>query len=646
MVTQVPILDADGVVQIDATVAFLEVLDAIADSQWLMLAPRISLRLQKDVSFRVRFGPTGDEIEVIGTPYYWRGPYIGLKVRPGTGGALQLAQDLRQRLLAAASEPASPLPPSPPIPEKDDFLPVVPPPTAPSTTQEPPDSSDFTETDYVDFNAIVAHIRDDKSTGASDAPSPEAESEPSSPEVPPAPQVSPPVAPAIAELAQRPAAPIATPGEAPPAVPEPQAALPGWSGSTCGGFQTKALLLRFPEKGGGLPLPEAPTLYRVLSVLAAQEASGQLTLKTKDQEAALYLRKGTLLGVDPLGTNFDDHFAAHLLAEKAIEQGPLDEAIAHAQAFDKTLPVALYEKRAIGMDVMGKTLRELKQRLLFDLLSHPIPLAFRFVPRTKFGRKFDPMRLHLAGNLVEFVRSQLKDKYLADLEPLLADYKFKYVQMSDSEIIPLDVLGLDDKQRHAIKHVLHGPNRLNETYSLCLLTRHGTARLVTLLHHFGLINWLDRPGEVAGAETIEDRLDATVRAIEALDLFQRLEVHWGAHPRKLEIAFQRYNEKYGPDSVLHRHSPEAAVLCDRIMACVKSAYDHLSVKRQRREYRLEKQGEMRVKRAAEFLVKQADLVRFRGEWDEAFDLLEAAIDMWEHPAFVSKRLQWKEERRG
>jgi hypothetical protein len=347
-----------------------------------------------------------------------------------------------------------------------------------------------------------------------------------------------------------------------------------------------------------------------------------------------------------MGTTFDQHFGDYLLEEKAIEREPLDAAIAHGQAFDKTLPVALYEKRSIGMDVMGRVLRDLKQKIFFELLRHPEPVAFHFVARRKFGRKFDPMRVHLAGTLVEFVRAQLVRKYLADLEPLLKPYKFKYAQVRESDVIPIDVLNLDDKQRHAVKHVFHGPNRLNEAYSLCLLTRHGTARLITLLHHFGLINWLDEPGAVAGQETIEDRLKVIHRHLQAGDHFKRLEVHWGAHPRKIELALKRFSGKYAPEQALARHSDEAGQLCASIMALAQESHDFLMVKRQRRDYRLEKQGDMRVRRAAEFLVKQADLVRFRGDWDEAFDLLEAAIDMWEHPSFVSKHQQWRSERRG
>ena len=104
---------------------------------------------------------------------------------------------------------------------------------------------------------------------------------------------------------------------------------------------------------------------------------------------------------------------------------------------------------------------------------------------------------------------------MKDLDPLLEPYKFKYAQVRQSEVLPIEVLSLNDKQKHALKNVLNGPNRLNETYSLCLLTRHGTARLVTLLHHFGLLNWLDQPGHVEGQVTVESILERELRTMKA-----------------------------------------------------------------------------------------------------------------------------------
>ena len=109
---------------------------------------------------------------------------------------------------------------------------------------------------------------------------------------------------------------------------------------------------------------------------------------------------------------------------------------------------------------------------------------------------------------------------------------------------------------------------------------------------------------------------------------------------------KRFKHKYGPDRPLARSSEEAAELCAAIIQLAQESFDYLDNKRQRRAYRLELQGEGRVRRAAEFLVKQADLVRFRADWDAAFELIEAAIDMHEHPAYVSKSRQWRAERRG
>ncbi len=434
----------------------------------------------------------------------------------------------------------------------------------------------------------------------------------------------------------------ASPHEGPKAAPD------AIFGQARAGLSSESLMSQFPARGQGFPAGDGATLYRILAGLAANELSGELELDLGGKSGRIFIKSGTLLGVEPYGASFDEYFAKHLVSNRLAEEEPIRKAAADALAHEKPLALTLYENRAVGLDVMGRELKKVKEDLLLALLVPPKEetARYRFHPRPRFGRKFDPVRLHLIGALTNVVRRVLSNKYAMDLDPLLEQYRFKYGVMKTNELIPIEILNPNEKEKHAVKYVFNGPNRLHESFGLCLLTRHGTARWVTMLHHFALLDWRDEPVAVAGGETVEEILDKEWRMLGGQDHFARLDVHWGAHPAKYEKALQRILKKYGPEGALAANSEQAADLCGKIVALATESHAFLKDKRQRRTYRLELQGEQRVRRAAEFLVKQADLHRFRCDWDMAFELIEAAIDMVELPSFVLKAQQWRQEKAG
>lgn len=633
-----------------------------------MVAPQTTVSLKKRISLVLTLPSEGLEVKAEGIPVYWRGPYLGMKISPASPAELTKARQIVQALEARANDRQG----------ANELLG-----TALDTARSQEEGTDAGE-------AGEAPVLEDEPTATSwtrtEAPADASRPEqtPFGPEqvmrhsAPPAPRQPT----SSASTPRQPIHPDALPSEGPtgshlaalderqagddassfvphPGGPQPAASpplpaagspaaippLPELRGETSGKFTVEALLNPFPQKGGGLPLPDNPSLYAVLSTLAAHEATGELEIIVNGEKATLFVRQGVLASIDPLGQSFDDFFIDVLKNTANPDPKKLDEAIAYAQAFNKPLAVALYEKRVVPMDLLGRELRRVKLELFTKLIALPSPAKFRFRPRAKFSRKFDPIRIFLISGLVDFVQDFLATKYFADISPLLEPFRFKFVQVVQNELVTLDMLSLNEKQKHAVQFVLHGPNRLNDVYSLSLLTRHGTARLVLMLHHFRLINWLDQPGEVEGQETIEQVLQREFRSLDGVDHFQRLGVHWAAHPKKLEPALEKFKKKYAPGTPLSNHSEEARELCAKIMNAVQESYDYLSDQRRRRAYRQEIQGDARIRRAAEFLLKQADLRRFRGEWDEAMELLESAIDLVDSARYRQVYKVWSEERK-
>ena len=689
----VPVLETDKTLHFSSPKTFAEAVSAVVSGEWLMVAPKATLKLREEFPIVLVLDGEGLEVEAIADPFYWRGPYLGMQVRAANPAAMGRAkQYIQDILIRPDSEPGPEPEPEPelaPEPESEPTSPaepaeMVPPaqggdpsadqglsdadieldePTEPSVELPPelvaesheehdaPDSAgtpipmepptspevDPDETDLESAEEAAMLALEGGGAGVMPEPGPETAAADSVP--------SPPASPSPIAPPPRSSGPLPSSSEARlPPKGQKGPPVPSMQGTADQPYDIGQLKAQFPLPGIGLPMESSHSVYRLVSVLAANSASGDLEMTIGEETAHFYMRKGELLAIEPYGRPFDEAFAELLETGEFVGPDKLKEAMAKAEVSNKALALVLYEIRAVALDVMGRELRAMKIEMFNEMIARPEPVEYVFRAKPKFKRKFDPVRIHLGTMLVEFVRHKLTRAYAKHIEPLLDEFRFKYVQVKEVDHMAMELLGLRDKEKHAVKYILHGPNRLNESYTLCLMTKHGTARLIMALHHFGLISWLDEPGEVEGEETVESMLARTQRTVKEQNHFDRLEIHWAVHPTKIDKALTRMQKQYGPDGKLANYSDETRTICADIMTLITEAHSHLVNKRQRKNYRTEVQGERRIRLAADFLVKQSDLHRFRSDWDEAFELLESAADLIELPSIMSKLKTWREER--
>lgn len=426
----------------------------------------------------------------------------------------------------------------------------------------------------------------------------------------------------------------------PPAVP----ALPARSGRCPAGFRLSDLLLPFPRSGESRLLPENPSLYQLLASLAAAQASGTVDLKLKNGAGQLYLRKGGLAGIELPGQSFNVHLAVHLKENRTCTPACVEQALAFANANNMVLSLALESTQALAKEVLIREVAVVLQRLLHEVLAQESAMEYHFLSGGKPQLKPFSLRIRLETSLGEFVRGALRTRFSGELEPLLESSMLKYPRFVETGVLSVRELRLNDKEKNDVSRVLDGRNTLAKSFALALLSRHGTSRLVLALHHFGMIEWLEHPVAGEEDEPLEVALARQFGILKAADYFVRLDLHWATHPKLIAPALEQARERYAPDSPDARHSEEARNLCAQITVLLEEAYRVLSHKMQRRLYRVQLRGDVQVCQAADFLFVQADLVRFRGEIDFAFELLENAMDLVDNPAYFKKLQEWKDER--
>ena len=632
MSNALPVLDGDKVVRFTSAAAFAEGLGAIIAGQWLMVAPKTNIRLHQELTVSVRFDGADVQIAAVATPFYWRGPFLGMQVRAADPAAQAEAQALLRRHASGEFDEDQD------ISEKG----------APVTTEEALVSA-LSEEPTVDSisedqtEGELPEVEDDPSDrlGLEDPTRPGSELDGNLLEVPPeaaGPAVVQPEPPSV----PAPPAPAETQVPAAEAAAAPAAAP---ASAMAGEVElidlADELLTPYPVKGTGLPLPAQVSCYRMLAVLAANAASGLLEIENEVGKGTLFLRRGALLGADPPGSTFDDYFSAAIVQANLVDGELLQQCVDHCNENDKSLPLAMYEKRALSLDMLSQQLRETKTKLLGEIITSNLAATWSFTPMRKFSRRFDPIRLDLRAALIDVCRAHLNRQFARHLEPLLDDHRDHFPRvMADGEF-PIDLLGLADKEEHAIEHVLNGANRLADAYGMCLLTRHGASRLFILLNHFGLLEWLMEATQTQSGESLEETLRRLAESMRSMHYFDRLDIHWASHPALFDVSLKKARKKYGPTSSLARRSEEAAEGCRLILEMKEDAVSFLQDTKNRRAHRVEHYGEDKMRYAADFLYKQSELNMFRGNQSNAVSLLETAIDLVKNPLYVATLRRFK-----
>lgn len=632
MTDAVPKLDTDRTIQFEAVETFVQALRAALAGEWLIVTPRITIRLQKSIPVRLVCAAAGKDVAALATPQYWRGPFLGMRVglvSPGERQAIEgLVRELESTRVAESADIAA---------DQES--------TEPGEGRVNRAEAARAASMAVQARAQAAAVTPVR-TEARVSPVPS-----TSPQAPAVAAVQAPgstPAQAAVPVHPAPSSPPQAPAVAPAPAPASGGAAPGrevaagevMTGKLGLANVVQELLTAFPGKGTGLPVPDPVSLYRLLSVLYANAASGLLEIGA-EAVARVYMRRGAILGIDPPGKAFDEYFGQALESGNMVEPDGLKEAIKVARDEGKSLALTVYEKRLLTLDVLSQELKSAKLKCLSELVESTPNAAWKFTPVQKFNRRFDPIRVDLRVGLVDLARQALSTQFARHIEPLMDPHRDHFPQFNDQAETPVEVLSLTDKEQHACQHVFTGANRMTDALSMCLLTRHGAARLLMLLDHFGTLNWLNEASETQSGESIESVLAKQVETMQAADHFERLEVHWAAHVSQFDGALERMRRRYGPQSSLSNRSPEAAALCAKVLVLAEESYVFLKDKKRRLDHRIEHYGEDRMRFAADFLSKQAELNFFRGNQSNAVMLVESALDLVNSSTYAVQLSKYK-----
>ena len=698
MAYSTPVLAADRIVHFASRATFAEALEAALSAQWIIVSPRLTIRLHRPLALELRLDSDGSSTMVSATPRYWRGSFLGMQVEPADVATGEVAKTMlakiRQSLL---DNPEREELPDPPITQgttgsapffvggssgtttrAKSLSEVQEAPAAPEERSGGDADGTSSEPAHREgahpfrLGASRGHDSDTTFLGSSNAP----KRENTGPIVTSQPSGLDPNSPFLEEPTQpgmHSGNTGATFGGLASQLTEISHAglVPAWgvtdeglwnevfhgiSGSPTPADQEAAALegefvaLRLEEVAAEplqlsarlLLMPDDVRLYTLLMALALRETTCKVTLTVGGKTGTLLLRRGMLVSIDPPGEREDLLFAKRLLADELVTARQVEEAGALAIADKEPLGVKLYEKGALTLDVLTERLRELRESLVLSLLETCTAGAFRIEPGIDSSRRRDPVRVNLVWVLASYMRRRIFSAEAVVLQRILEPFQDRFPRHRDNFSFPREALGLTATENQLLESSLMGRAPLGSLLEAEeFQTREGLALLVEL-HHFGFLDWLEESLTTDGAASVEAYLERRFRNLKALGHFERLDVHWATPPARLELGMRMVVNRFGPQSHLARHSSASARLCAQIVSLCQESYSVLLDPESRRRHRVARYGESKMQYAAKFLARQAHQLFDRGMTGPAVQMLESASDLVADPEWKKTLVVWKE----
>lgn len=373
----------------------------------------------------------------------------------------------------------------------------------------------------------------------------------------------------------------------------------------------------------------------LLAFIACRQATGTLVIRNSEQSFEAGIHAGAVSHLERQGGDLIRDAVRHLVKTKVITPEVEVKALQFSVATGKSLIQTLFDMGACAPADLVESIRVAKVSVLDSMVAIKDG-SFEWrdgVKRTE--KRADPVTINLNFYLMSLMRARMRTLYIQDLEPVLAPYMGKYPVKSKRLTPPIAMMCLEEKERKVLDQIVDGATTLRNVFSMSVLSRNQTARLFIACNFLGFVDWLDTASPKGGIEELENELKKTWERIQREDHFLRLGLHWTSHPQMIEPAYRKMVERWGPNSPIRSASPVCAELSDAIMRLINESYKVLIDKKTRQEYRKRIVEDIKLKFGADFLYKQAHMALFRGEIENAKQIIESVIDILPNPEYLA-----------
>lgn len=377
-------------------------------------------------------------------------------------------------------------------------------------------------------------------------------------------------------------------------------------------------------------LNHVPALL-LFDFIAQSAWRGILTVTQAEHEIRIWFHEGKVAFLRK--TPFEERFALGrlLVSRRRLSEHQLQSLLQKAKDSGRSLGRTLVMGGHLSTGDLVRVIREQTHLLLDFLFSMPNG-HFSWEPWTDPPGRADLVLVSGTSVITHYLQAQLDAMTLSQIEKLAAGALAREARLNPDDA-KVASLRLAPKELRYVQNAFSKPQRISSTIATSGLGRLTTLKLLVIGIAQDLLLFDDSLESEAAREqstrtSVVKLLSQQLQEMNQQNHFDVLGVHWTAHPRHYESAYQQAIQAFqSANDSFRLESPDVKRLLIDIKKRIDDAYTLLTQEDRRNAYRNQLFDNTERQYAADMLVKQAEVSLMRDNRTTALEKLEVAVEL-------------------
>lgn len=381
--------------------------------------------------------------------------------------------------------------------------------------------------------------------------------------------------------------------------------------------------------------PEATRFDADLEPLLLEQSaacfSGLAHVRAGEREWQLHFDEGFIVDIAVKPRSSDHELGPLLRLADRVSEDELGRASSYGIKNNVSLERALHELEILPDDEIRRAVSGRIRYLLRDLCdtSGPEVELFEAGSVEDFELEIPEVRAHVPSENVVFRRrfDRFDQSEPTRREQLVERHRENHPRVAADAEGRIQRSFFDEAHRRMVETLVEGGRRLEDLVTESFLPPAETVSVVLALYSMDLVKFDPDPDSKRAARYAEDEAEIKHLSVHKASFFEVLNIHWSCYDTVVEAAYERVSGGFVPDEAPAGVSEAARMQIREISERVDEAYEVLSDRETRHQYRAKIMPEYKIEHALPLLMKRAELAQYSGRLEVARDSVARILEL-------------------
>lgn len=359
--------------------------------------------------------------------------------------------------------------------------------------------------------------------------------------------------------------------------------------------------------------------------------SGLAHIQAEERAWQLHFDEGFIVGIAVKPRSADHELGPLLRLADRVSEDELGQASSYGIKNNVSLERALHDLEILPDDEIRRSVAGRIRYLLRDLCDAATPDVelFEAAALEDFSLEIPEVRAHVPAENVVFRRrfDRFDQSQPEHREERLEHHRRDHPRVANDAEGRIQRAFFDEAHRQMVEALVDGGRRLEDLVTESFLPPAETVSVILALHSMDLVTFDEHPDPIRAARYVEDEAEIKHLSVHKASFFEVLNIHWSCYDTVVEAAYERISNAFVPDEIPERVDDKGRERIREISERVDEAYEVLSGRDTRRQYRAKIMPEYKIEHALPLLMKRAELAQYSGRLEVARDSVARILEL-------------------